>query len=104
MAVGLAIWAGGFDWTTIVYLFLFVSASHQVVELIVRQYVEGKRSAVRARKMAMVSQTISTPFAEWLARWPATGGSDFEKLQGALRRIPETIDQLRRLAEPRLRA
>jgi hypothetical protein len=104
VAIVLAVWAGGLDWPTLIYIPLFVSLAHQVVELIVRQYVEGKRSAVRARKMAIVSQTISTPFAEWLAKWPATGGSDFEKLQGALRRIPETIDQLRRLAEPRLRA
>jgi GTP-binding protein EngB required for normal cell division len=101
-AIGLAIWAGGFDWPTIVYIFLFVSAAHQVVELIVRQYVEGRRSAVRSHKMTTVSQAVSGPLAEWLARWPATGGSAYEKLQGALRRVPDTIAQLRRLADPRL--
>jgi hypothetical protein len=104
VAVVLAFWAGGLDWPTIIYLFLFVSAAHQVVELIVRQYVEHKRSAIRSRKMATVSQAVSGPLADWLARWPATGGSAYEKLQGALRRVPDTIAQLRRLADPRLRA
>jgi|SRR5262245_1146845 len=103
-AIILAIWAGGWDWPTLIYIPLFVSAAHQVVELGVRQYVEGKRSAIRTRKMAIVTQTISTPLAEWLSRWPATGGSAYEKLQGALRRVPETIAHLRRLAEARLRA
>jgi GTP-binding protein EngB required for normal cell division len=104
VAIVLAIWAGGLDWPTIIYIFLFVSAAHQVVELIVRQYVEGKRSAIRTRKMATVSQAVSGPLADWLAKWPATGGSAYEKLQGALRRVPDTIAQLQRLADPRLRA
>jgi hypothetical protein len=104
VAIALAVWAGGFDWPTIIYIFLFVSAAHQVVELIVRQYVERKRSAIRSRKMATVSQAVSGPLAEWLARWPATGGSAYEKLQGALRRVPDTIAQLRQLADPRLRS
>lgn len=103
-AIGLAVWAGGLDWPTIVYVFLFVSAAHQVVELIARQYVEGKRSAIRSRKMRTVTETVSRPMADWLARWPSTGGSAYEKLQGALRRVPDAIAQLRRLADPRLRA
>jgi hypothetical protein len=102
-AIGLAVWAGGLDWPTIVYIFLFVSAAHQIVELIVRQYVEGRRSAIRSKKMATVAQAVSAPLADWLVRWPATGGSAYEKLQGALRRIPDTIAQIRRLADPRLR-
>jgi hypothetical protein len=104
VAIGLAFWAGGLDWPTVIYIFLFVSAAHQVVELFVRQYVEGRRSAIRKRKIATVSQAVSAPMADWLARWPATGGSAYEKLQGALRRVPDTIAQLRRLADPRLRA
>jgi hypothetical protein len=103
VAIGLAFWAGGLDWPTIIYVFLFVSAAHQVVELFVRQYVEGKRSAIRKRKTTTVSQAVSGPMGDWLTRWPATGGSAYEKLQGALRRVPDTIAQLRRLAEPRLR-
>jgi hypothetical protein len=104
VAIGLAIWVGGFYWWTLLLIPLFVSIAHQVVELIAWQYVESKRAKVRNRKMAMVEQTISRPLADWLAEWPATGGSAYEKLQGALRRIPESIDQLRRATEPRLRA
>ena len=32
--------------------------------------------------------------AEWLTKWPATGGSAFERLQQALRRIPAAVQQL----------
>jgi GTP-binding protein EngB required for normal cell division len=104
IAIVLAFWAGGWDWPTLIYIPLFVSIAHQLVELAVRQYVEQRRSAIRSRKMTIVSQTVSGPMAEWLTQWPATGGSAYEKLQGALRRVPETISQLKRLAEPRLRA
>jgi len=104
IAIVLAFWAGGWDWPTLIYIPLFVSIAHQLVELGVRQYVEGKRSAIRSRKMAMVSQAVSGPMADWLTKWPATGGSAYEKLQGALRRVPDSIAQLKRLAEPRLRA
>jgi hypothetical protein len=103
-AIILAFWAGGLDWPTLIYALLFVSAAHQVVEFGVRQYVERKRSAIRTRKMATVNQAVSGPMADWLARWPATGGSAYEKLQGALRRVPDLIAQLRRLADPRLRS
>jgi hypothetical protein len=103
-AIVLAIWVGGWDWLTLILIPIFVSIAHQLVELIVRQYVEGKRSAIRSRKMTIVSQSLSGPLAEWLTTWPATGGSAYEKLQAVLRRMPESIAQLKRLAEPRLRA
>jgi hypothetical protein len=45
-------------------------------------------------------QYLATPLAEWLARWPATGGSAFERLQLALSRLPTSINQL----EARVRA
>jgi hypothetical protein len=104
IAIVLAIWAGGWNWWTLLLIPLFVSLAHQLVELGVRQYVEVKRSSIRSRKMSSVSQTVSGPMAEWLIRWPATGGSAYEKLQAALRRVPETITQLKRLADERLRA
>jgi GTP-binding protein EngB required for normal cell division len=104
VAIILAIWAGGWDWLTLILIPIFVSLAHQLVELVVRQYVEGKRSAVRKRKMTIVSQVVSGPLAEWLIKWPASGGSAYEKLQAALRRVPETIAQLKRLAEQHLRS
>ena len=45
--------------------------------------------------MTLMTQFISAPVAEWLAQWPTTGGSAFERLQLALRRIPEAVQQLR---------
>lgn len=104
IAIVLAIWAGGWDWLTLILIPIFVSVAHQLVELVVRQYVDRKRSAVRSRKMTIVSQAVSGPLAEWLIKWPATGGSAYEKLQAALRRVPESIAQLRRLAEQHLRS
>jgi hypothetical protein len=41
-----------------------------------------------------MKQHLSAPLAEWLTQWPATGGSDFERLQLALRRIPTAIKEL----------
>ena len=69
-AIVLAIWVGGWNWLTLLLIPIFVSLAHQLVELVVRQYVEGKRSATRSRKMAIVSQAVSGPLADWLARWP----------------------------------
>ena len=59
-----------------------------------RSYVDGQREATRARQQALMGQYISNPLAEWLSQWPATGGSAFERLQLALRRIPEGVRQL----------
>jgi hypothetical protein len=42
----------------------------------------------------MLARYISGPLAEWLTQWPATGGSTFERLQLALRRIPPAVQQL----------
>ena len=104
VAIVLAIWAGGWNWLTLILIPIFVSIAHQLVELVVRQYVEGKRSAIRSRKMTIVSQSVSGPLAEWLTKWPATGGSAYEKLQAALRRVPASIAQLERVAEQHLRS
>jgi len=45
---------------------------------------------------------LAKPLAEWIAKWPATGGSSFERLQLALRRIPENIRHLQELTSRRL--
>lgn len=93
-AIGLALWVGNFGWMSIIWAMLFVSIEHQIVELIVRQIVEQKREQTRARKQLMVNQYISAPMADWLTQWPSTGGSTYEKLNMALRRVPATIRQL----------
>lgn len=95
LAIGLAIWIGGWAWPTLILVPLFASATHQIAELIVWQYVEQKRSSARSRKERLIEQHITVPLAAWLAEWPATGGSAYERLQTTLRRIPEAIKTLK---------
>jgi hypothetical protein len=73
---------------------LAASVSHQLVELLGKQYVEGQREQARARQQTLVTQCVSGPLAHWLAQWPATGGSAYERLQLALKRIPPALKQL----------
>ena len=73
---------------------IIASLTHQLVELLGYQVVESQREATRQRQQELMVQHLSTPLAAWLTGWPATGGSMFERLQLALRRIPPAIDQL----------
>jgi hypothetical protein len=70
------------------------SVTHQLVELLGKQYVDSQREQARNRQMTMMTQNVSGPIAEWLAQWPSTGGSTFERLQQALKRIPDGLQQL----------
>ena len=70
------------------------SITHQLVELLGKQYVDSEREQARWRQQALVHQDISGPLAEWLTQWPATGGSAYERLHLALRRIPVAIQRL----------
>ena len=53
IAIGLGFWAGGLGYATLIYVPFFALIAHQIVELIVWQFVEQKR--------------VSTPCAE--SRW-----------------------------------
>ncbi len=77
-----------------------VSATHQATELGIRAVAEGARARVRNQRETLVSGVLTAPLATWLAEWPATGGSNIEKLQQVLHRVPETIRQM----EQRVRA
>jgi hypothetical protein len=81
----------------ILFVPLAASVTHQLVELLGRQYVDYHREQARNRQQAMVTQYISGPLAEWLVRWPTTGGSDYERLQIILRRMPQAIQQVETL-------
>jgi hypothetical protein len=78
----------------IVLVPLAASMTHQLVELLGKQYVDSQREQARYRQQALVSQYLSGPLAEWLAQWPATGGSAYERLHLALRRIPVALQRL----------
>jgi hypothetical protein len=70
------------------------AVTHQLVELLGKQYVDQQRELARQRQQSLVGQYISGPLAEWLAQWPVATGSAYERLQLALRRIPTTLQQL----------
>ena len=70
------------------------AVTHQLVELLGKQYVENQRELARQRQQALVGQYISGPLAGWLAQWPVATGSAYERLQLALRRIPAAVQQL----------
>jgi hypothetical protein len=73
---------------------LLASIKHVIVEQLGKQYVDNEREQIRARQQLLLTQYVSGPLAEWLAQWPATGGSTLERLQLALRRIPAAVRQL----------
>lgn len=73
------------------------SLTQQLVEVFGKQYVDKQRELARQKQQALMAQYITAPLSEWLANWPATGGSPFERLQLALRRIPTGIEQMQTL-------
>ncbi len=101
-AVAVVLWA---TWVPSVYELLLlplgVSVTQQGSELAVRAAVESARSRVRDRRLTLVNESLTGPVAEWLADWPATGGSSFERLQQVLRRVPLTIRKLEEAVEAR---
>jgi hypothetical protein len=86
--------AGGINVFDLILVPLAASISHQLVELLGKQYVDNQRELTRHRQLSLVTQYISAPLAEWLAQWPTTGGSAYERLQLALKRIPPALAQL----------
>jgi hypothetical protein len=85
----------GQNWVLdIILVPLAASITHQLVELLGKSYVDNLREQARSRQQALVTRHISGPMAEWLSQWPATGGSTYERLQLALKRIPAAIGQM----------
>jgi hypothetical protein len=94
-AIAAAVVAGGATvWHDFILVPLAASVTQGLVDLLGKQYVDTRREEARARQQALVDQYLSGPLAEWLAQWPATGGSAYERLQQALRRIPLGLQQL----------
>jgi energy-coupling factor transporter ATP-binding protein EcfA2 len=91
---GALITAGTHLWVDAIIAFVVPSLTQQLVEWFGKAYVENQRELARQRQQALLSQHIATPLAEWLIQWPATGGSTYERLQLALRRIPPAVVQL----------
>jgi hypothetical protein len=91
-AIVAAVATGGVHWPLdFILVPLAASVTHQLVELMGKQYVDNQREYTRNRQQALVAQYLSGPLAEWLAQWPATGGSAFERLHLILGRVPQVI-------------
>ena len=95
---------GGHLWLDLILVPLASALTHQLVELCGKAYVENQREQARQRQLALMTQNISAPLGEALTRWPATGGSDFERLQLALHRIPPALYHLHAAAARALAA
>jgi hypothetical protein len=98
-AIAGVIVTGGIGLHDLILVPLAASLSHQLVELMGKAYVEGQRELTRQKQETLMRQCISGPLAEWLAEWPATGGSAFERLQLALRRIPQALQAIQKAVE-----
>ncbi len=92
MAGALAL--GGIGLHDLVLVPLAASVSQQLIELLGKQYVDNQREQARTRQQALVAQYLSRPLADYLIQWPSTGGSTYERLHMALRRVPNSIRQL----------
>jgi hypothetical protein len=102
LAIGGAVVAGGISWYDFILVPLAASLTHELVKILGKQYVDTQRELARERQGALVSQRLSGPLAEYLTRWPATGGSAFERLQLALQRVPPAIRQIAAALQARL--
>jgi hypothetical protein len=81
-------------WYQLLLIPLGVSATQQVAELAAGGAAEAARARIRHQRERLVATTLAEPLAAWLADWPATGGSAFERLQQVLRNVPALIRQL----------
>jgi len=88
--------AGGLNVWDIVLVPLVATLTHKLVEFLGQQVVDSEREATRQRQAGILRQHLSQPLADWLVAWPASGGSPFERLQGALTRLPGSIEELHR--------
>jgi len=93
-AIATTLVAGGINVYDIIWVPLAASVTQQLVEWMGAQYVDHQREQTRQRQLALVQKHISGPLADWLVQWPATGGSNYERLQEVLRRIPPAVGQL----------
>ena len=93
-AIGATIMMGGINWHDFILVPLAASMSQQLVEWAGAGYVELQRDAARQRQKSLVTKHLAEPLGEWLLKWPASGGSNFERLQLALARIPRHVESL----------
>lgn len=100
-SIGGMLIAGGLSpWDLLVLL--VTPLIQEIAELLGKQYVDTQKEKARQRQQELLERCVARPLAEFLAQWPATGGSTFERLELALRRIPETVRSLAAEVEQRM--
>ncbi len=85
---------GTIGWHDFIVVPLAAAISQQLVEWLGAGYVELQKEKARQRQRELVARHISRPIGDWLAQWPATGGTSYERLQLALTRIPQSLVKL----------
>jgi hypothetical protein len=100
-AIAAAVATGGVahPWADVILVPLFASITHQLVELLGMSFVDAQREQTRQRQRTLLSEHLSGPLSAFLTQWPATGGSEFERLQLALQHVPPAVRQLDALVQ-----
>lgn len=100
-AIGGTLLLAGFSLVNVVLVPLAAAVTQQLVEVLGKHYVDNQREQARARQQALVAQHLSGPLADWLIRWPASGGSRYDRLQLILRRFDPALEELSALVGQR---
>jgi hypothetical protein len=101
-SIGGAVATFGLSPWDLVWPFLIAPVVQEITEYLGKEYVDRQREKTRERQRELFVRTLAVPLSDWLTQWPATGGSTYERLQLALRRIPEDITELNRLVHHQL--
>jgi hypothetical protein len=93
-SIGGAVAAFGLSPWDLLWPFLIAPVLQEITEFLGKEYVDRQREKTRERQRELFTRTLAVPLGDWLCQWPSTGGSTYERLQIALRRIPEDIQEL----------
>jgi len=85
---------GGIGWSDLIIVPVAAAVSQQLVEWLGAGYVELQRDKARQRQQELVARSIVRPIGDLLTKWPASGGTDLERLQQVLKRVPESLVKL----------
>ncbi len=102
VSIGATLVAGGIAWHDVILVPIIATLSQKLVELLGKGFVDAQRETTRQRQRELMKETISGPLAEWLATWPTTDGSEYERLQKALHRVPGNLHAINHLLHEQL--
>jgi GTP-binding protein EngB required for normal cell division len=101
-SIGGTVAMGGINAWDLILVPLAAALSQEIVEAMGKTYVDKQRERARERQQELFQRTVAAPLAAWLAQWPATGGTTLERLQLALKRIPDNVAALGKAVRQRL--